>query len=396
MKVLLVNDYATPIGGAELSTLELRDALRARGHDARVFASSARPCAGPSFADYECLGTTSRWRTALQTVNPSAFITLRRVLADFRPDVIHVRMFLTQLSPLILPLLSRTPSLYHVVWYRPICPSGLKMLPDGTACHSRPGAVCYREKCLPLRDWVPLMLQMKLWRRWRSVFNLIVTDSEAVRCRLLAEGIAPVELVWHGVPVQPPRPALSFPPLVTFVGRLVREKGVDVLLQAFARAVENVPDARLRLIGDGPERDRLRNLITALGLVSAVTLQGRLSRADAERLCASAWVQAVPSRWPEPFGRVAIEAMMRGTAVVASNCGGLAEIIEDGHMGFLVPPGDVPALAQGLTRLLGDRDRAERMGRAGRQVALHRFSEETLVNRVMGLYQRICQQGASA
>jgi glycosyltransferase involved in cell wall biosynthesis len=358
----------------------------------RLFASSARPGAEESFADYECFGTTSRFRTLLQTANPWAFTRLRRVLAEFRPDVIHVRIFLTQLSPLILPLLRDVPSLYHVVWYRPICPLGTKMLPDGTACQVPAGAVCYRNHCLPLRDWLPLMLQMKLWRRWRDAFNLIVANSEAVRGRLIAEGIEPVEVVWNGVPIQPSRPPLSSPPTVAFAGRLVREKGVDVLLRAFAKVEPHTPDVRLLVVGDGPEREALGRLIIDLGISSSVSMLGHLPRPEMERDFATAWVQVVPSRWAEPFGIVAPEAMMRGTAVVASASGGLAEIVQDSQTGFLVPPGDAGALAEALLKLLQDRELAEQMGKAGREVALARFNEQTYVDRFVGLYQTLCQQ----
>jgi glycosyltransferase involved in cell wall biosynthesis len=392
VKILLINDYATPTGGAELGVLTLRDGLRQQGHDVRLFASSARPGAEESFADYECFGTTSRFRTLLQTANPWAFTRLRRVLAEFRPDVIHVRIFLTQLSPLILPLLRDVPSLYHVVWYRPICPLGTKMLPDGTACQVPAGAVCYRNHCLPLRDWLPLMLQMKLWRRWRDAFNLIVANSEAVRGRLIAEGIEPVEVVWNGVPIQPSRPPLSSPPTVAFAGRLVREKGVDVLLRAFAKVEPHTPDVRLLVVGDGPEREALGRLIIDLGISSSVSMLGHLPRPEMERDFATAWVQVVPSRWAEPFGIVAPEAMMRGTAVVASASGGLAEIVQDSQTGFLVPPGDAGALAEALLKLLQDRELAEQMGKAGREVALARFNEQTYVDRFVGLYQTLCQQ----
>jgi len=93
MKILLVNDYATLVGGAESMTLALRNGLRQRGHDARVFASSARTWPGDSFADYECFGTTSRFRTLLQAANPCALLRFRKILAEFRPDVVHVSLF---------------------------------------------------------------------------------------------------------------------------------------------------------------------------------------------------------------------------------------------------------------------------------------------------------------
>lgn len=110
MKILLVNDDAVRQGGAEILLLKLRDSLRERGHDARLFASNAKEDGKCSLADYTCRGTTSRFRTLLQVANPWAAIGLRKVLRSFQPDVVHVKIFLTQLSPLILPLLRDVPS----------------------------------------------------------------------------------------------------------------------------------------------------------------------------------------------------------------------------------------------------------------------------------------------
>jgi hypothetical protein len=166
LRVLLVNDYGTPGGGAELQVLALRERLRERGVDARLFASSADEGLGENGADHRCLGTTSALRTPLQVANPSASIRLRRVLREFRPDVVHVRLFLTQLSPLILPLLARVPSIYHASWYRAVCPVGTKMLPDGSPCAVRAGLACHGNGCLPWRNWAPLMGQRFLVRRW--------------------------------------------------------------------------------------------------------------------------------------------------------------------------------------------------------------------------------------
>jgi glycosyltransferase involved in cell wall biosynthesis len=323
----------------------------------------------------------------LQTANLSAFQQLRRVLTEFEPDIVHVRIFLTQLSPLILPLLRSIPSLYHVAWYRSICPLGTKLLPNGSICKDPMGVACFQNRCLPLHDWFPLMLQMKLWRQWREVFDLVVANSESVKHQLMAEGIQPVEVVWNGIPVRSPRPPLTSPPTAVFAGRLVWEKGIDVLLKAFAHVVKQIPDAQLLLAGEGPEREALTALMTTLNLQNNVVLLGHLPRSQMEQRFANAWVQVVPSRWAEPFGIVAIESMMRGTAVVASNMGGLAEIVQNGQTGFLIPPDDVATLAQALVAILSDRALAEQMGKIGREVAVAHFSEDTFVDRFVEIYQ---------
>lgn len=392
MKVLLVHDYGSAIGGAELMMLALQDGLRQRGHDARLFVTRAE---GTGMrADYDCFGTTSRYRTLLQTANPWAFWRLRQVLNDFQPDIVHVRMFLTQLSPLILPLLKPFPSLYHLAWYRPICPIGTKMLRSGQACQNSWGSACLH--CLPVWDWLPLMMQMNLWQYWRDAFNLIVANSEAVKQQLIAEGISPIEVVWNGIPVRPARSALTAPPTVAFAGRFVPEKGIDILLSAFAEVVQQIPEARLLVAGDGAERDCILTLIQSLNLDANVSLLGHLSRSDLEQSFSTAWVQVVPSRWAEPFGIVAAEAMMRGTAVIASRAGGLAEIVRDRQTGLLVPPGEVEPLTDALLQILQNRLLAEQMGQAGRTIALSQLSEETFVDRFVELYHQLHQSSEVA
>ena len=93
MRVLLVNDYRPATGGAEIVLLDLRDELRRLGHDVRLFTSSARPLDVAIEADSTGFGTVSRWRTVVQSGNPAAARALRRELAGFRPDVVHVRSY---------------------------------------------------------------------------------------------------------------------------------------------------------------------------------------------------------------------------------------------------------------------------------------------------------------
>ena len=121
-------------------------------------------------------------------------------------------------------------------------------------------------------------------------------------------------------------------------------------------------------------------------------MRGQLTRAEMEEALAPAWVQAVPSRCVEGFGLVAAVAMMRGTAVIASRAGGLAEVVEDGYAGFLVNPGDQDALAAALLLLLQNRDAAEAFGTAARQRALSLFSQETCAEAFLGLYRAITEK----
>ena len=190
------------------------------------------------------------------------------------------------------------------------------------------------------------MFQMKLWRHWREVFDLIVANSEPVKSRLIAEGIEPVEVVPNGIAPREPRPPLSGRPTVVFAGRLVQEKGVDVLLRAFSTVVQQIPEARLVICGEGPERASIEKLRDQLGLEQSVSVAGFRPHDEVEKILREAWAVAIPSIWEEPFGQVAVEAMSNGVAVVASSSGGLGRIVRDGETGFLVSRGMRPHLRQ--------------------------------------------------
>jgi glycosyltransferase involved in cell wall biosynthesis len=389
LRVLIVHDFGTPSGGAENMSLSLRSGLRARGHDARFFASRARPLPLENVADYTCLGTTGPARRVLQVANPWAARRLGVVLREFSPEVVHVRMFLNQLSPLILPQLRGLRSLLHVVNYDLICPLNTKLLPDGSSCHHKAGMACRRAGCLPLLGVARTIVQTGLHERWRNVFRMIVTNSEWTAQRLRAEGIAVHETISNGVPLVDQRPPLGDPPTVAYAGRLVQKKGVDVLLRAMKDVTAAMPAAKLLLAGDGPERASLERLIDELGLRDCVSVLGHRPRRELEDLLATAWVQAVPSRWEEPFGLVAAEAMMRGSAVVASRAGGLREQVVDGETGVTIPAGDAAALSHALLRVLGNRELAESMGRRGRARALAQFTEDRVVDRFEAVYEQL-------
>lgn len=389
MRILILNDFGTPSGGAEIIMFTLRDRLRDLGHDARLLTTRARPVPIPVQADYTCFGRRGTSGAVLQALNPWARREVRNVLRSFRPDVVHLKMFLTALSPLVLAPLRGTPTLWHIGNYQLTCPLNTKLLPDGSACHHDAGSICRSLGCVSAAGLTRFRVQQELWRRGQDAIGMSVAVSAWVMDRLRADGVAVDEVVWNGVPVSPRRAPLSGAPTVGFVGRLFAKKGVDVLLRALPSVIDRVPDAQLVVVGEGPERSDLETLASTLGLRDRVRFTGYLPRAAAEETLASAWVQAVTSVWEEPFGAVTAEAMMRGTAVVGTAIGGTTEMVRNGRTGLLVPPGDATALAAALATVLGDRELAERFGDAGRAVALAELTEDRMVDAFVGLYQRL-------
>jgi glycosyltransferase involved in cell wall biosynthesis len=152
---------------------------------------------------------------------------------------------------------------------------------------------------------------------------------------------------------------------------MVAAKGVAVLLRA-AREV----DAEFVIAGAGRQLPVMRKLARRLGIEQRVRFTGWLAPQELASELLGTSVAAVPSVWPEPFGIVGIEAHAAGKPVVASATGGIADWLEDGVSGLLVPAGDPQALARGLNDLLDDPERRRTMGQAGKRSVAARFSAE--------------------
>jgi glycosyltransferase involved in cell wall biosynthesis len=182
------------------------------------------------------------------------------------------------------------------------------------------------------------------------------------------------------VPLGVRPPATSFrraptrAPTFAYCGRLSREKGVAVLIAAFAKCVAEVPAARLRIVGDGPLKGELVSLAAVLGISRSVDFAGWQTAAGVDEALANVWALVAPSLWAEPFGLIAIEAMLRGVPVVASDSGGFRENIEAGESGLLFLPGSIAALTDRLVSI------------ARRKVFSNHRLDEEIVKRVAETY----------
>jgi glycosyltransferase involved in cell wall biosynthesis len=184
----------------------------------------------------------------------------------------------------------------------------------------------------------------------------------------------------------PPAP-LPERPAALFVGVLERYKGVDVLAEAWRIAAPRVPDATLYIVGKGTLHEIPARLVAELPGRTRWT--DVLPTAEVARALDDASVLVLPSR-SEGLGRVLVEAFCRGRGAVASDVGGIRDLVTDGHAGLLVPPGDVDALAEALVRLLSDRRLAERLGAQARTtVEPWLATPEEYAQRVRDLVERV-------
>ncbi len=349
MRVLLITDWVAGIGGAEGYVLGMRNGLRAAGDEVALLTSSAGSAADGT-AEYRAYGSNRLVAKAvLQIWNPFAMVSVARAIGAFRPDVALVNMFEYHLSPAILGRLRAVPTVFSVTDYKPICPIASKLLPTGGLCHDRAGRVCWRSGCLSLPHWLRDEVRYALIRSGRKHFDRVLACSRWVQRELALNGIEAEHLT-----LAVPGPGPSFrrvpaaEPLFVYCGRLEGNKGIELLLRAFARLRAAVPAARLRLVGTGTALPVLEGQVQSLGLSGAVEFRGRVEPAEVEGQLADAWALVVPSLWAEPLGLVALEAIVRGVPVIASAAGGLGEVVQHGASGLVFPNGDEGALVAHL------------------------------------------------
>ena len=182
--------------------------------------------------------------------------------------------------------------------------------------------------------------------------HLVLACSRHMQRELEAHGIASEPLA---LPVASPGHAFerkpSRNPHFVFCGRLSVEKGVPLLVRAFARLHAHMPLARLTIVGEGPLRNEVESAVLARGLQDAVTFTGWLDLAGIDQQLETAWALVAPSLWAEPLGMVGPEAVIRSVPVIASSTGGFAETIEDEVSGLLFPNGDELALYRALEQV---------------------------------------------
>ena len=173
--------------------------------------------------------------------------------------------------------------------------------------------------------------------------------------------------------------------MVAAVTGLRPGKGVETLVESWPAVLERRPDAVLAIAGDGRERQRITDLMAALGIERSVHLLGNIEPAELALSGADLFVS--PS-WAESFPYAVLESMAVGLPSVATDVGGTGEAIEDGVTGRLVPPRDSVALAAAVADVLSDDDQLRAMGAAARRRHLERFTVQRMVERTLAVYTR--------
>jgi glycosyltransferase involved in cell wall biosynthesis len=385
MKILMYShDWAPTIGGVQTATMTLARGLSSPS-ESHTSVTLVTPTPAAGMDDNEL---------PFNVVRKAGIFALIRLLREH--DVIHVA------GPAFLPmLLARIMGKKVVVvqhhGYQAVCP-------EGSLVHAPDAAICTNH-FLEGRPWECVRCRAATVGKIRALLSVALTYPRLWLCRRVAQNVAVSEHVRKRLIVLTPRTIengvrdevrtllphsgreIDRIPVFAFVGRLIREKGVDVLLHAAAELrAENNP-CFVRLIGDGPERNRLESMALNLGIDDRVDFMGYLEGLPLADALNDAAAIVMPSICEETSGLAAIEQMMRGRLVIASDLGGLGEAVGDAGLKF--EPGNVSELAHCMRLAMEDATLRMRLGVAARERAVRLFTDERMIAEHLRLYRHL-------
>jgi glycosyltransferase involved in cell wall biosynthesis len=389
-RILLAHNYygsSAPSGENQVFELERR-LLERRGHEVQVYVRSSD--------DLRSRGFLGAVQGALATPwNPLTTREIRRAVAEFRPDVVHVHNTFPSISPAIFSAVGgRAARVLTLHNYRLFCPAAIP-LRDGkpcTECLDQRSVLpalrygCYRDSriaTLPVALGVALNRATRLWEHHVDAF---IALTQFQRERMVSAGL-PAEKVWVKPNFYPGDPAVlpwaDRDDCVVFAGRLSEEKGVLSLLEAWSAWGRSAPE--LRIVGAGPLREQLESMARQKG--AHATFLGQIQSADAEKEIARARLAVVPSICFEGFPMVLREAFAFGTPAAVSAIGPLPTIVEHGRTGVVFQPGDPASLVDTLRQVWRSPGTLEAMSIQARREYEQKYAESANYDGLMRIYE---------
>lgn len=401
MKIIFANKFYFLKGGAERYMFELASLLGQRGHEVVPFAMRDRRNLPTYWQRYfvsrvETEKVSFTWgglKTAGRVIySIEAKKKFVQLLDRVKPDLVHVHNIYHQISPSILPEAGKRglPVVMTIHDYKLISPDYL-LFHDGRICEAtKPDrfwqAVGHR--CVKRSFAASLLAATEMWLQrhlglYAKNVDAYIAPSRFVQALLTEYGIDGRRVVFlpHFIDAGAWKPCYEGS-YALFVGRLSSEKGVATLIRAAALAKE-VP---LRVVGSGPDEARLVALARKHGAANVVFAGHRVGDELAAEYAGARFVVA-PSVWYEVFGLIALEAYAAGKPVLASQIGGLTELVKPGETGVLVSAGDAAGLAEAMSQMWQHPERCAEMGRAGRAWVEAEFTPEQHYQKLIKIYQ---------
>ncbi len=398
MRILLVNKFHYLRGGSEKYYFELAQLLKSKGHTVGFFSMKHEEnitTGDPEYFVEEIdLNTGSKLKALDVIYSQENKRLMAKALEEFKPDIVHINNFQRQLSASIIDAIKEKniPIVMTAHDLNPICPASI-MLYNGEVCDdciTKGYAQCIKKKCVKdstLKSTLGVM--EKKYYDFHKVFrkiDCIISPSEFIKNQLVNGKLKYNEIVTlHNFVNESERNEYVLGDYAFYLGRLSKEKGILNLIEA----IGDIPDAKLLIAGDGPERERIEAYISEHKLDDRITLLGYQNQDSIHKYITNSRFVVIPSICNENCPYSVLEAMEIGKPIVASRIGGIPELIADGENGYLYKADDINELKEKLTLLLDDDDKVNRFAQKSRELYESYYSPDSYYNELIKIYNKV-------
>ena len=402
MRILQVNKFHYPRGGADKYYLELGRALEANGHQVAYFSMEHPKNISSQWSKYfvsrlsfneanflDKLKTPGR---VIYSLEAKKKFTL--IIKDFKPDIIHVHNIYHQLSPSILDAArqAQIPVIMHVHDYKLVCPN-YQLFAYGQICENcKPNKYwyCFKKRCFK-NSWtksalaaLEMHLHHNIWQIYRKNIKLFIAPSQFMKNKLIEfswpeDKIKVVVNPFSADLINQENPIKTISDYLLYFGRLSPEKGLNTLI-----AAAKLTGHKVKIVGTGPEENNLRQQVKEQS--APVEFLGFKEGGELRDVIIKARAVVVPSIWYENMPLSMLEALSLGKVVIASKIGGLPEIIKEGKNGWLFNAGD----AQDLARIFSLLEKANLSQMSlDAKISVQNFSPQNNLQAIENIYQSL-------
>ncbi len=392
--VLNVSQSDQIVGGSDIYWLELAALLKNRGHLVSMFCASDNDEALPRVVDFNNPG----FRDVFSFVyNFDAKRKIRPFLKS--TDVVHLHIYYGKLTGSILSEIKKAglPVVQTLHEYKVVCPV-YTMHRDGANCYDCAGNRFY--KCLTNKcnrgSYSRSLLSVvesyaSLLSGSQNLVDKFIAVSDYQKKQIVAMGMPEEKIttVHNFVDCDDYEPSGFIGEYLLYFGRVEKVKGIDVLIKAISILKSNKKSVKLVIAGNGSYLEEAKEIVKNLGVAELVSFVGHKSKSEIAKLLDGCFASVTPSVWAETFGLTLLESFAKERAVIASNIGGMTEIVKDGETGYLVTPGSESDLATKIDFLSSNIGVAKEMGRRARAVVEEQFSPESHYQKIMKVYESV-------
>ncbi|WP_294952871.1 glycosyltransferase family 4 protein [uncultured Eubacterium sp.] len=398
MRILLVNKFHYLRGGSEKYYFELAQLLKSKGHTVGFFSMKHEENITTGDAEYFVeeidLNTGSKLKALDVIYSQENKRLMAKALEEFKPDIVHINNFQRQLSASIIDAIKEKniPIVMTAHDLNPICPASI-MLYNGEVCDdciTKGYSQCIKKKCVKgstLKSTLGVMEKKyyDIHKVFRKI-DCIISPSEFNKNQLVNGKLKYNEIVTlHNFVNESERNEYVLGDYAFYLGRLSKEKGILNLIEA----IGDIPDAKLLIAGDGPERERIEAYISEHKLDGRITLLGYQNQDSIHKYITNSRFVVIPSICNENCPYSVLEAMEIGKPIVASRIGGIPELIADGENGYLYKADDINELKEKLMLMLDNDDKVNRFAQKSRELYESYYSPDSYYIELIKIYNKV-------